>query len=376
MGGKAEVAELLLVELELPGRSDELATIEHAALERGGCRHRLEGRADRVEARDGAVDERVERVALDLAQLRGLVLGEDQRVEGRVRRDRENLSCARVESDASGALGQPRQIDLCAQCLLESPLGVEVDRELHVPPGSRRDRVDDPAPDRLTRRVDLDLDAATQELLVLRFDTGDTNSLVALVALVSIGAHVLLGDRTGVAEDVGGRRTLGILTGEGVLQRNPGEALLALGEVELQFLGNVLGQEHRLVRRLLALVEPTPELRRALTQDGSEPLDDLCPLRSDQLPGPGDEVARRLVGDEDLSVPIRDEPALGLDDHCPDSVALGPLGVLLAADHLKEPEPDEQHREQGESDRSQHRDSHRDTPGQGGRLTRLSRTLG
>ena len=365
-----EVREDRLVELDLRRRLDRLVGRDEAVLQARRGADRLEGRPGRVLPADGPVEEPVRRVGDDVLDPLLGAADEQRGVVVRVRGHREDLARVRVEGDAGAAGGEAVERDLLGQRVLQRPLRGRVDRQLHVAARARRVGRDDLAAGRLAGRVNLAgvaAGGAAQEALVLLLDAALADGLVAVVAPAAVVVELLGADLPRAAEDVRGEPALGVGAQEAVAQPHAGELALALGEVVRQSGAHVLGHDDGLEGPALARVDPLLEVGgRDAVELAGQAVQHLLPARAGQLARVDHQVGAGAVAHQQLAVAVEDLAAGRVGDDGAQAVALGGLGVLLAADHLEEPEAHQQQPQQRERDCPEHRDAHGRARGQRG----------
>ena len=289
----------------------------------------LPDRAGRIDVLDGAVLERPVLVADDRLPLGAAdAAGEDVRVEGRGRDEREDLAGLRVEGD--------RRSDLVAEVVVREPLEVEVDVQDERVPGKRVDavelgdlaaeRVDDEGPEARGPREEVlvgGLDAVLPDRLA-RARRGRARGELVGARLAEVPEEVRR-DRPLRVDAALGRLDdeLGVLEGVRLDGADLGD-------------GQVVVEDDRdeVVARPRALDAAAEVVQAASEEARHEAKGAVDVLR---LPPVQEERERGLVLGEELAVAIEDEAARGADRDGPLPVVLRLAGVLVAAEDLVDP---------------------------------------
>ena len=363
---RVPVVEGVPVDDEAAGALKRVVRREDVLLHRGESGHGLEGRAGRIDARDGAVQRREVRLLGgagveqrgELALLAGC---EDVRVVARVGRERADCSIARVEGDDCAGRRVPvvvrlGAVDAVDDRLLRGPLELRVERQpdriagignlLHLGRALRS-----------AERVDAQLrePGPPAQLLVERgLDASLADRVPERVAAELL--QLQLRDRADVAHQLGGEVAEAVLPDERVRDSQARELRLVLQEVENLVLAGELLQGHQGDRVAAVLLDLARDVRQRDVEDVGE-APQLCegPVpreigRPDLDGGPG------LVVDEDAAVPVLDRPARGLLWSQSDLVVLGHLEELVPGEDLEGPEPEEEDGERGEDEEAEDAD--------------------
>ncbi len=244
----AGVVAALAGDAELAGVVVGVLGAPHAALHRRGGGDRLEGRAGRARALDRAVDQwEVARAVVELLVDRFRDRpGEDVRVEGGQRPHRVDLAVVGIHGHEGAAVGRVVGVDRLLERLLAHALEVQVERELERVAGRRRSLR------QVAREVPqgVDLDAvgavlAAQVLVVVVLEAGLADDRAAGSA-PEVGLRELavgLGqaaDRSDRSEQLRRQPLVGVLAQPHLLDLHAREGVLALLEVVLDVLGDVL----------------------------------------------------------------------------------------------------------------------------------------
>ncbi len=278
--------------------------------------------------------------------------GVDARVEGRVRREREDLAGPRVHRDDGAPVRCPLAVLVReGNAVLESVLGgllqVRVDGQANVVAGlgellelaGARDAaegVHEDAPD--TRQP-------AQVGVVGRLDAGLPDPVAARVVLPLRRVELLLGDLAHVAERLRRDPALVVVALVGLVDLDAGEVVLMLEEVRDLVLGDVLLDRDRRQEVVFPRGDVAPDLAVRNLEEGGEPVEDEgLSLRGRLIERGRPELHRRprLVGDEDDAVPVDDRAARGGRPERAHLVVLRHLEVALARDDLERPEPEEE----------------------------------
>ena len=360
------VLEDLLVAAVRPRRRalDRLVGREQALLDRRERGDGLERRAGRIAARDRAVQGR--RVRLRPGQLGELprvdAAGEDRRPVGRVRREREDGAVARVDGDRRTAVRVPvlvldRALDPERERLLGRALEVDVDRQPDVVARRREllrlDRALRPA-----ERVDADLRCAGRAAQVGVEGRLDPRlaDLVAGAVVVDrvLLLQLLLRDLADVAEDLGGERLALVVAQVGVDDLDPRELRPVLLEVLHARLADGRLDDDRRQRVAPARLDRLRDVRDRDLQQPRQALHHAVTALLGHVGRP--ELHRRAghVRDDRPAVAVDDRAARRLHPQRAHLVRLRGDEVAVAGEHLQRPEPEHEHGEDGERDRTEH----------------------
>jgi hypothetical protein len=328
---------------------------DQASLQGGRRGDQLERRAGRVEALDRSVGQRG--IVLLRGQRAVLPLGdrpgEDRGVEGGARSHCQHLAVLGVHhhegprqaEGAEGPLGVGLEVGVDGETDVVSRLGGPA---LQLARGSPEGIHLDP----------VDACPAPEEAVVLVFDPRLADQIPLLEAGIAWLLQLLRGHLANVAEEMRGHGALPVLAGEDPLDADPREALLVLAQVEDLVGAQPLGQDHRAAHRLLLRL---PDL--LLDLPGGHPRDSLEPAHQRRALGTGLGQVLGLhlerhvgsVGDQHLAVAVEDVATRRLHPDLPHPVVVGQAQVLVAREHLQVPEPQEDHREDRDSERGQDR---------------------
>ncbi|EWS55907.1 hypothetical protein X551_01244 [Methylibium sp. T29] len=318
-----------------------------AGFQRGDRHEGLEGRAGRVGAAQGAVQQGlVDRLVELLPALRIDAVDEQVGVEGRLADEGQHLAGARVDRDQRAAP--------VAEQLLDHRLQLDVDRQPHRV--ARRRRAGPQAPHRAARGAGLDLleaGDAVQLGLVLLLDAELADVVGALVVgrIVGLVDRVLLGlvDAADVAQHMAAELAIGVVAEQPRLDVDPGEAETLRGETR-HLLVAELGADRQGLEALGVVhhaLEAATVARRDVDHflqriDGALQVVDL---RRREL----QRVGRVVVRQHD-AVAVEDQAAVRRDRQYRDAVALGARGQLVVPQHLQR---DQARRHQPEAEQHQ-----------------------
>jgi hypothetical protein len=163
-----------------------------------------------------------------------------------------------------------------------------------------------------------------------------------------------------VPEDVRGHRPVGVVAHVALDEAHARELVLPLAEVEELCARDVLLHHDRVERVVRALVDLARDLGRRHFQHLAETLQHLVAALLREVRGPELDRDPRRVPDEDAPLAIADHPARRLDSNRAQLVVLRSAEVLVAGEDLERPEPQEQHDEHAERDRTEDRQPQRE----------------
>ena len=237
-----------------------------------------------------------------------------------------------------------------------------VDRELEVVAGHWRLGDQAAVGSRLAEGVNLDplqSRVPAEVAVVGRLDPVLADFFARLHALVLRLLQLVFVDLADVAEDMGGERSVWVCAHEYPLDRHSREAPLVFLQVVDEVVADVLAQGHggrrcRLqlfVHRLAHPVQVAMDQARELAQLGA-PLGRV----GGQLARVDLERQAGAVGDDQLAVAVENLAARGAHPERAGAVVLRFGQVLFAVEHLQQPEPEEQDREEDHGDAAEERD--------------------
>ena len=390
VGGPARVAAALTVKAELAGVVVRVADVPRAALERRRGRDRLERRSGRAGALDRAIDQRVAtRRVVELCVLGvGERLGENVRVERRVRAHRVDLARLRVHRHERAAVRRRVGADRLGERALAGLLEPDVERQPQVVAGDGRilsQRAGEPA-----ERVDLDLLGAVpalQVVVVVPLEPRLPDDRALRQAPEAPFGELGLGDRSNGPEQLPRDVLKRVGAQPHGLDLDAREGVLALLEVVEDVVGDVLLDRDVRVRDLGVLLgdraadrrqpqDPVarhrtflprgrdPEHRRQAAVQPSVLERGVPEVRGGERHR---EVGRRdlnrdrtLRVDQDAAVAIEDLPARRGHVDVPDPVDARLRQVLVAGQDLEEPQPEEDDREHRQREAAEDRHAHRE----------------
>ena len=294
----------------------------------------------------------------------------DARVEGRVGREREELTGVHVHGDEGAAVRRPlavvvREPHAVRERLLRRPLELVVDREPEAVAGLRHlaelalaghapERVDVHAPE---------AGLSAEVRVVGSLDPGLADPVAGGESpRLSLGQ--LLGRDLGlVAEDLRCDRSLLVPAQVGLGDLHSGKLGLVLEQEGRPAIAHVGADGHRCQRIVGELLgDLGAHDLRAQAEDAGEAEEHRVPA------GVGHVLERRRphldersghVGDEHVAVPVDDRAALRLEAEAADLVVLRVREVLVARDHLQRPEPEEERAEDDDGEHAEDPQAHR-----------------
>ncbi len=382
VGGAARVSAHQAALRERAGVDVDGVGRDDPGRESGGRRDDLEGRADRIGAGDRAVDQRV---VLALAEGRVVrALRERSREQVRVVRrrgaHREHLAVARVERDeraaSRGVAMLVRERDAGRERLLSGSLQPEVDRQSQVRAGDRLARRQVALC--LSERVDLHTQGAVpaaQVAVVRVLEPGLPDDRAASHAAEVVLLQLRRVDLPDGPEQLRAEVPEAVVAQEHLLYRDAGELPRALGEIEGHLPRDVRLDRHVGVRQI-----PHPSADEAVElHHAQHVLAHAAPLRprrhADYAAQAGQQartLGRRLGqlrrrDDDGDRAPVLHQRGAATVDHLAarrlhldvaHAVARSLCEVLVAREHLQEPQAEEHDREQRERDAAEDGDAH------------------
>ena len=110
-----------------------------------------------------------------------------------------------------------------------------------------------------------------------------------------------------------------------------------------------------------AVVDLPREARRRYIEHHGEALDhSVAPLLLRHVPDPELDRRPRHIADDQLALAVEDRTSRRLDADRAELVVLRRVEVARAREHLQRPEPEEEHREDGDRDDAEHADADRE----------------
>ena len=194
---------------------------------------------------------------------------------------------------------------------------------------------------------------AAQVALVALLDAGLADRVTQPVAAPLPLLQLRVGDLTHVPEDVGGQRVVRVGPlgqGKGV---DAGEVRPVLLDVDERVLAHPEGDRHRLVRRVLRVVDTPVQLLRAHAEEGGQAGQGALGAGSELGTADGDRQGDPVV-DQGPAPPVEDAaPGRFLVDDA-DPVLVGPHLEGGRVHHLQVPEAGEQRGEERRDDHADH----------------------